>query len=277
MPVVLAGTALALATASPALSQSMPLINPPGLSQLGQIDGPGPSPGASPNRQAAAPSPGPGPAYQGAPRSLLPPSEPSEFNSFTPQRRQEASADPEALPSVVAPNPAPATAGPVAIPVQDSGETAGAAPAVTVSAAAAAAATELRASPRQRGRSVIPVTMDQAVVVRAPNNIRTMILGNPLIADVATQKGGLIVVTGKMYGSTNLVLVDAKGEIIGESMIQVQPPKVDVVTVQLGLQRQSYSCTPLCQPTVVVGNDQAWFSSAQGQAQQRSQGMKASQ
>lgn len=276
MPVVLAGTALALATASPALSQSMPLINPPGLGALGQIDSPSVSPGTSPNRQAAAPSQGPGPAYQGAPRSLLPPSEPSEFNSFNPQRRQEASADPEATPSVVAPNLAPATAGPVAIPVQDSGEPAGSAPAVTVSAAAAAA-TELKASPRQRGRSVIPVTMDQAVVVRAPHNIRTMILGNPLIADVATQKGGLIVVTGKMYGSTNLVLVDAKGEIIGESMIQVQPPKVDVVTVQLGLQRQSYSCTPLCQPTVVVGNDQAWFSSAQGQAQQRSQGMKASQ
>ncbi len=119
--------------------------------------------------------------------------------------------------------------------------------------------------------------MDQAVVVRSPANVRTLILGNPLIADVATQKGGLIVVTGKMYGSTNLVLVDARGGIIGESMVHVQPPKVGVVTVQLGMQRQSYSCTPLCQPTVVVGNDPAWFSSAQGQAQQRAQGMRSAQ
>lgn len=285
LPVVLAGTALSLVSASAAFAQQgMPLINPPGMGSQARPglggpspSGPGAQPGPSPIRSVTGPSSGPGPAYQGSPRSLLPPAEPSEYNSFNPapQARQEASADPDAAPSVMTSNPPTTSPAPVAIPVQDSGDSAGPAPAQSASGQPGVA--EVQAVRRPRGHSELVVTMDQAVVVRAPNNVRTMILGNPVIADVATQRGGLIVVTGKMYGSTNLVLVDAKGVVIGESMIKVQPPKVDVVTVQLGMQRQSYSCTPMCQPTVVVGNDQSWFSSVQGQAQQRSQGMKQAQ
>jgi Flp pilus assembly secretin CpaC len=209
------------------------------------------------------------PTFQGAPRSLLPPPEPPEVTSFTPDagRRQEASADPEMV--TVAPRaPSSVQPGPVAIPVNESADPE-MAPARAIGAPA-----EVRTVPRSREHKVLPVIMDQAMVVRAPRDVRTMILGNPMIADVASQKGGLIVITGKMYGSTNLLLADAKGRVIGEAMIQVRPPTVDVVTVQLGLQRQSYSCTPQCQPTQVVGNEQSWFASTSGQAQQRSQGMK---
>ncbi len=209
------------------------------------------------------------PSFQGAPRSLLPPPEPPEVNSFTPApaRRQEASADPEALTSAPR-NSSQALPGSVSIPVNDSADAEMSPP------RAPGAPAEIQAVARPREHKVLPVVMDQAMVVRAPKDVRTMILGNPMIADVATQKGGLIVITGKMYGSTNLLLADAKGRVIGEAMIQVRPPTVDVVTIQLGLQKQSYSCTPQCLPTQVVGNDQTWFTAASGQAQQRNQGMK---
>ncbi len=44
---------------------------------------------------------------------------------------------------------------------------------------------------------------DQAKVIKMPDRATTIVIGNPLIADVAIQPGGLAVVTGKSFGDTN--------------------------------------------------------------------------
>ncbi|HWZ05909.1 MAG TPA: pilus assembly protein N-terminal domain-containing protein, partial [Bradyrhizobium sp.] len=46
----------------------------------------------------------------------------------------------------------------------------------------------------------IAVNVDQARLVKLPARVATIVVGNPLIADVALQAGGVIVVTGKGYG-----------------------------------------------------------------------------
>src|SRR5207253_10724668 len=43
----------------------------------------------------------------------------------------------------------------------------------------------------------LTVTVDQATVMKLPEKVATIVVGNPLIADVAVQSGGLVVVTGK--------------------------------------------------------------------------------
>lgn len=275
MPMACVSAFVLQAPAAQAQSAGLPLFTPPNIFN-GDTGPNSPPPGGSPsganpaaNRQApTAASAGPMPSFQGGPRSLLPPSDPPVFASGKDGGlRKEASADPEVMAAAPASASSSAQPGAVAIPVPESGE-------ADVAPRAPGSPAEVRADVQPRQFKVLPVVMDQAMVVRAPKDVRTMILGNPMIADVAAQKGGLIVVTGKMYGSTNLLLADSKGRVIGEAMIQVRPPSVNVVTVQLGTQRQSYSCTPQCLPTAVVGNEQSWFSSTSGQAQQRSQGMK---
>lgn len=118
-------------------------------------------------------------------------------------------------------------------------------------------------------RETISVVMDQALVVRAPDKIRTMILGNPAIADISSQGKGMLVITGKSYGSTNLVLIDEEGRVSGETLIQVGPPRAGVVTVQKGEVKEAYSCTPRCMPMAHVGTTPSFFSEASNQAQQR--------
>lgn len=118
-------------------------------------------------------------------------------------------------------------------------------------------------------RETVSVVMDQALVVRAPDKIRTMILGNPAIADIASEGKGMLVITGKSYGSTNLVLIDEEGRVAGETLIQVGPPRAGVVTVQKGETKEAYSCTPRCMPMVHVGTTPTFFSEASSQAQQR--------
>jgi len=42
-----------------------------------------------------------------------------------------------------------------------------------------------------------------------------------------------------------------------------------VVIVQRGLERESYSCTPNCQPSILLGDSNKYFSEIGGQAGQR--------
>src|SRR6478735_8801489 len=88
----------------------------------------------------------------------------------------------------------------------------------------------------------ISVNVDQAKLVRLPGHIATIVVGNPLIADVTLQPGGLVVVTGKGYGATNFIALDRGGEILIDRQIQVEGPSDRLVTVYRGIERESYSC-----------------------------------
>jgi hypothetical protein len=109
---------------------------------------------------------------------------------------------------------------------------------------------------------VLKITLDQAQVAKVPAGTTTLVVGNPSIADVTMLKGGVgMVVTGKGYGQTNLVAIDAQGNILDEKQILVTPTR-NVLVVQRGDARASYTCNPLCMPTVQLGDEDTVFSSA---------------
>ena len=112
----------------------------------------------------------------------------------------------------------------------------------------------------------IAVNVDQAKLVRLPSKVATIVVGNPLIADVTLQPGGMIVVTGKGYGATNFIALDRGGEILVDRQIQVEGPSDQLVTVYRGVERESYSCMPLCQRRVTLGDSDKYFSTTMGQA-----------
>jgi hypothetical protein len=113
------------------------------------------------------------------------------------------------------------------------------------------------------------VTVDQAKVVRLPEKAQTVIVGNPGIADVSVQKNGVVVVTGKSFGVTNLIALDAAGGLLAESLVRVRAASDSILTVQRGLDRESYSCTPVCQPTVQLGDAKEYFGEVGGQTTRR--------
>src|SRR3954451_12421344 len=108
----------------------------------------------------------------------------------------------------------------------------------------------------------IAVNVDQAKLVRLPTRVATIVVGNPLIADVTLQTGGVMVVTGKGYGATNFIAMDRSGEILVDRIIQVEGPTDQLVTVYRGVERESYSCMPICQRRVTLGDGETYFKSA---------------
>ena len=114
-------------------------------------------------------------------------------------------------------------------------------------------------------RSEVSVTVDRAKVIRLPERTQTVIIGNPAVADIAVQKNGVVVLTGKSFGVTNFIALDNSGGMIGESMVSVVAPSDGTLTVQRGLERQTYSCTPICQPSVALGDSGSFFAETKGQ------------
>jgi Pilus formation protein N terminal region len=111
---------------------------------------------------------------------------------------------------------------------------------------------------------ILDVTLDQAKISRVPEGTKTLVVGSPIVADVTLLKGSnTMVVTGKGFGETNLIALDGDGNVLDERMIRVAPTNT-VLVVQRGMDRESYSCTPVCMPSVQLG-DGPQFANASGQ------------
>jgi hypothetical protein len=114
----------------------------------------------------------------------------------------------------------------------------------------------------------IAVVLDHAKLMKLPDRVATIIIGNPLIADVSVQPGGLLVVTGKGYGVTNFLVLDRAGAVIMERAIKVEGPS-DNLIVYRGVDRESYSCSPTCERRITLGDAPEFFDSALAQSGKR--------
>jgi Flp pilus assembly secretin CpaC len=118
----------------------------------------------------------------------------------------------------------------------------------------------------------LTVTVDQAEIVQLPAGARTLIIGNPMIADVTLLKtGDIMVVTGKGFGETNMIALDAAGHPT-EQMNIIVVGNSKALVVQRGMDRQSYTCAPRCQPTAVLGDDSKYFGDVASQIQAHTSG-----
>jgi hypothetical protein len=115
----------------------------------------------------------------------------------------------------------------------------------------------------------IDVVIDQAKLVKVPEKAATIVLGNPLIADASIQSGGLMVITGKGYGKTNIIALDRGGKVLMDGSIEVRGPRADVVVVYKGIKRETYACAPFCQRRITLGDDPDYFDAVIAQTATR--------
>lgn len=114
----------------------------------------------------------------------------------------------------------------------------------------------------------ISVILDQARILRMPEKVATIVIGNPQVADGSLQAGGLLVVTGKGYGVTNIIALDNRGSVLAEHTVKVGAPK-DGLTVWRGVNRESWSCAPRCERSMMLGDATDFFEGTRSQAEAR--------
>ena len=116
----------------------------------------------------------------------------------------------------------------------------------------------------------VTIRLDQAHVMQLPDRVATIVIGNPLIADATLQGGGVLVVTGKGYGSTNLVALDRAGRVLMSHTVQVLGAGTDdMVVVYKGVERETYSCASDCERRITLGDSPNFFNANLSEAGSR--------
>jgi Flp pilus assembly secretin CpaC len=90
---------------------------------------------------------------------------------------------------------------------------------------------------------LILVTVDKARVVRLPEEIHTLVIGQPGVADVVMLKNtGMGVITGKSFGETNLIALDGQGNLVNEWTVRVG---AGTAPVAKAISARRFACRPL--------------------------------
>nr|WP_262512294.1 pilus assembly protein N-terminal domain-containing protein [Agrobacterium tumefaciens] len=94
---------------------------------------------------------------------------------------------------------------------------------------------------------ILRVSMNHARVLRLDRAVRKVIVGNSKVADATVADATTIVLTGRSFGTTNLVLLDADGNPIVDERILVSIDEGNTVRVFRQTERTVLSCTPNCE------------------------------
>lgn len=108
----------------------------------------------------------------------------------------------------------------------------------------------------------INVNVNMARILRINAPAATVIVGNPGIADVTIQDPQTLILTGKSYGQTNLIILDNAGNPIADTMIEVVQMQAGVMTVYQGQSRTSLACAPVCQNIIMMGDNTGFSGEA---------------
>lgn len=108
--------------------------------------------------------------------------------------------------------------------------------------------------------TTVTVKADQAKLLALSGEPKTVVVGNPVYADVSI-KQGMIVVHGRHFGTTNVLILDGGGNELGNFELQVVRDTSNSVTVYKAGSPYSYSCTPACEGALQVGDNQGHYES----------------
>jgi len=109
------------------------------------------------------------------------------------------------------------------------------------------------------------VELNKTEVVYLPANAGAVVIGNPEIADVSIHSANTIFVVGRGYGETNLVVLNSAGHKIMDADIQVvNNLPSHGVRLYNGKERETYNCSPYCQPAPVLGDNRQFMTANQG-------------
>lgn len=103
------------------------------------------------------------------------------------------------------------------------------------------------AAQEEQESGLLRVFMNHARVLKLDRPVSKVIVGNSNVADATVADPTTIVLTGRSFGTTNLVLLDTEGNAIADERILVSIDEGNTVRVFRQTGRSVLSCTPNCE------------------------------
>ena len=113
-----------------------------------------------------------------------------------------------------------------------------------------------------KSQEPVVVTVDRARVFRISRPAATVIVGNPSIADATIEDEQTLVLTGRSFGVTNLIILDAAGDAIIDQTLVVRGHEANTVRIYRRSSRETLACAPVCEPTLTIGDNAEAFAYA---------------
>lgn len=93
----------------------------------------------------------------------------------------------------------------------------------------------------------IGVFINYARVLKIDRPVSKVIIGNPEIADIAVSDPQTVVLTGRNFGTTNLVILDAAGNALVDEKVVVSRNAEDSLRIYRNTDPNLLTCTPTCE------------------------------
>ena len=100
---------------------------------------------------------------------------------------------------------------------------------------------------RAEDGGMMRVFLNHAKVLKLDQPVSKVIVGNADVADATVADPRTIVLTGKAFGTTNLVLLDSDGNALLDERILVSIDEGNTVRMYRQTERTVLSCTPSCE------------------------------
>lgn len=110
----------------------------------------------------------------------------------------------------------------------------------------------------------VPVNSSRPLTLTSP--AATVLLSNPMVADVNVESATLVYILGKTHGRTDLIALDKDGKQILDMAINVTAPDKGIVTLTRGVGQYTYNCAPRCEAVAAQGDTPARFETLMKQA-----------
>lgn len=96
------------------------------------------------------------------------------------------------------------------------------------------------------------IGIDRSQRISLRGSVSSVIVNNPLIADVTVVDANTLVIQGKGYGQTEILVVDAIGRTLFQNQIIVSGGQSGSLRVWRGGQATEMACAATCSPSLRV-------------------------
>ncbi len=115
------------------------------------------------------------------------------------------------------------------------------------------------------------IDLNKTRVMHLNEPASAVIVGNPAIADVSVHSDNTVFIIGRGYGETNVLILNQNGDVVVNRNVQVKNtlPAYGVRVYNGGaVNRNTYNCTPYCQPAPVLGDEGVFKTNNEGTVEQ---------
>jgi Flp pilus assembly secretin CpaC len=124
---------------------------------------------------------------------------------------------------------------------------------ITIFSLAAATALTLFAGATTARAEALVVPLDHSTRLKVAGAAQSVVVGNPTVADVTVVDSHTLFVSGRGYGVTDVVVLDASGRTLYSTEVVVGVAHTGRVSVFRGAERTDMACSPNCQVSIRTG------------------------